>query len=192
MPYLYKSRLKEYGRPQSVITGPNLNDQEENRIRKQILHSYRGKDRVFSSEQTGKASLSKLEGEPLLASLPEDIHWFRAVLTQNELGKVKYVDYPYWNELSNWSRLPRVAAENILAGREIDEESKDRYFKISKKLKLKQPMADLILLAAGSDDPLVLLEGHARLTAYFLGDDLPENTTVIVGFSELIREWRFY
>jgi hypothetical protein len=51
----------------------------------------------------------------------------------------------------------------------------------------------LILVGKNRESPLVVLEGHMRLTAMFLVPEcLPAELEVMVGFSEQIENWGCY
>jgi len=51
----------------------------------------------------------------------------------------------------------------------------------------------LILIGKNRESPLVVLEGHMRLTAMFLAPEwLPAELEVMVGFSEQIERWGCY
>ena len=52
---------------------------------------------------------------------------------------------------------------------------------------------ELILVGSEAHSALVVLEGHARLTAYALASDLiPRDLTAIVGSSRTMSAWRDY
>src|SRR5271157_463585 len=84
-------------KPKTIITKPNLKNKKENQFRRTLL----GKVRGFGRNKN------------LFEDFPKDIRWFRANITKDELKKVKYINYSYWNELSNKTRSPIQAARNI-------------------------------------------------------------------------------
>ncbi|MBT7859946.1 MAG: hypothetical protein HN712_06510 [Gemmatimonadetes bacterium] len=53
----------------------------------------------------------------LFEGFPESISWDRVTLDPADLWSVKYIDWSYWTELSEGSRLPRDAADLIRAAR---------------------------------------------------------------------------
>ena len=51
----------------------------------------------------------------------------------------------------------------------------------------------LIVCTAGGDEPLVVLEGHVRLTAYVLaGGDAPAEIEALLGTSTHMHSWALY
>jgi hypothetical protein len=52
---------------------------------------------------------------------------------------------------------------------------------------------ELILATAGLGQPLVVLEGHVRLTAYVLaGEAAPAEVQALLGTSRRMHEWALY
>ncbi len=103
---------------------------------------------------------------------------------------VRYIDYSYWNELSGGSRLPRDAAIRIRSGITVFGMSTDPFLKMAEALQQGAQFPELILVGTKPDADLVVLEGHARLTAYALVPDFtPNELTVIAGFSAAMCAW---
>jgi hypothetical protein len=51
----------------------------------------------------------------------------------------------------------------------------------------------LILVAKDTGAPLVVMEGHARLTAYLIASEcIPTEFEVIIGYSEQMTGWDCY
>jgi hypothetical protein len=90
--------LERERQSRAVVDKPDITNRAENTCRKRLLEAYRSY--VFKE-------------------LPAEVAWHRALLTLEEVARVRYIDYDYWNELSSQTRLPRVAAETIRAGQEI-------------------------------------------------------------------------
>jgi hypothetical protein len=160
-----------------ILTNPNLEDDKENKARLQILTGYRGFDdrtKIF-------------EGFPL------DITWYSAELSKEELLKTKYIKYDYWLKLSNDTRSPIVAAENIKNGITAFDESNDQFIQAAESLKTGKQFPTLILVGQDEESYLVVLEGHLRLTALTLAEEnIPEKTKVIIGLSKQITNWDLY
>ncbi|GMK39567.1 hypothetical protein PCCS19_26210 [Paenibacillus sp. CCS19] len=77
-----------------VITNPNIDRDNENLIRRDILGLTRGYG--FNRD--------------LFEQFPSDVQWYLAVIGKQELSKVEYINYSYWNELSDATRLPSCVA----------------------------------------------------------------------------------
>src|SRR3954447_24240741 len=86
------TQLKRDNRERSLVDTPDITSTPENVYRRQLLASYRAY--VFEE-------------------LPVHTIWYRALLSRDEVAKIRYIDYDYWNAISNNSRLPLVATEAI-------------------------------------------------------------------------------
>jgi hypothetical protein len=128
----------------------------------------------------------------LFDSFPNDVKWYSTTFSQDELLKVKYTRYVYWFELSNKTRDPSVAVENINNGVELYNQSNDLIVKAAEAFANKTKFAEMILVGASVDD-LVVLEGHLRLTAYVMaGSKAPKSLKVFIGLSQNMPNWVFY
>ncbi|MEW5805717.1 MAG: hypothetical protein AB1721_03290 [Patescibacteria group bacterium] len=161
-----------------LISEPNLADKKENAQRKKLLGEYRGYGR----------------NKGLFENFPDkNITWHKATFRSSELKKVKYINYNYWTKLSDETRLATDAAKNILAGKIIFKQSNDRFFKAAEAIKRGRSFPRLIFLSRDENSPVVVLEGHVRLTAYMLAPErIPDPLEVIIGFSEKLDEWNLY
>src|SRR5262245_57153775 len=108
------SQLELDCKERSVVDTPDITNVSENAYRRQLLASYRAY--VFEE-------------------LPAHTVWYRALLSRDEVVKIRYIDYDYWNEISDNTRLPIVAAEAIRAGRKICGESTQVFLDIAEKLR---------------------------------------------------------
>ncbi len=81
----------------SILEQPDLQSAEECSIRAKVLSEYRGYQR----------------NEGMFEGFPKDVAWARFAISSRELMQVRYIDYSYWNELSEGSRLPSDAAIRI-------------------------------------------------------------------------------
>jgi hypothetical protein len=115
--------------------------------------------------------------------------WYRAVISKEEIARVRYIVYSYWNELSGGSRLPSDAAANIRAGLVVYDVPNDNFWKTSQAVADGIMFPELILVGT-SPAALIVLEGHVRLTAYCLALEwLPAEMTVLVGLSPDFASW---
>ncbi|MGH2508169.1 MAG: hypothetical protein ACRDHZ_12305 [Ktedonobacteraceae bacterium] len=182
--------LQREGWPPNIIEQPNLRDGQENAQRRSILRAYRGYGQntdYFEGLAPGVEYMDYFEGFPL------DVQWERAMLSKQELEQVTYIAYDYWIELSGGSRLPRDARKKILAGDEVFGVSNQKVLQMAEAFRSGARFPTLILVGKNQERPLVVLEGHTRLTAMFLASEcLPAELEVIVGFSEQIERWGCY
>ncbi len=182
--------LQQEGLPPSIIEEPNLRDGQENASRRSILGAYRG----YGQNTDYFEGLSPdVQYTDYFEGFPPDVQWERAMLSKQELEQVKYIEYDYWIELSGGSRLPRDARKNILAGYEVFGVSNQGFLQMAEAFRSGTRFPTLILVGKNRESPLVVLEGHVRLTAMFLAPEcLPVELEVVVGFSEQIERWGCY
>ena len=155
--------LERDGKDRRVVDTPDINNPDENAYRRQLLGDYRAY---------------------VLEELPAGASWYRALLNREEVARVKYMDYSYWNEISGGSRLPKDATKAIQAGRKIYGQSNEGFLRVAQALREGAHLPELIVVGASADGELTLLEGHVRLTAYMLASEcLPDDLPVIAGFA---------
>ena len=175
--------LCDEGMSARLFTDPDLTDHDQNAARRRLLGRYRG---------YGTGEPSYLTGFPT-----EGVDWFWATLSREEVLRVRYIRYSYWTALSAGTRSPTVAAARIHAGIEVYGVSNARFLELAGQLRKGLRVPPLIVvtaLAATSDaDDLVVLEGHARLTAYALAPKaIPHELAVLVGASPAVARWDEY
>ena len=51
------------------------------------------------------------EREGLFLGFPDDVEWERVVLRRHEVLSILYINWDWWLEVTNGTRLPTVAAE---------------------------------------------------------------------------------
>jgi hypothetical protein len=172
-----RQSLEKYSGNYGLIFAPDTNDPDENAQRLEIMGDFRGYRR----------------NQGLFERFPEELSWYRAALTHDELENVKYIDYSYWNELSGHTRYPVDAVPKIRAGIRIYGESTEGFLELAVALERGACFPELILVGEDESSDWVVLEGHVRLTAYMLAPHcLPAELPVIVGFSPDIRGWPEY
>jgi hypothetical protein len=171
--HLIQQILERDGVSESVLSRPNTQDAAANVVRHRILEEYRGYDRRIG----------------VFNSLPVDIQWHRALATIEELRRVRYIDYPYWVELSGGTRFAEDAVRRIGAG----QVKADVFAPITSRDGGAAALPELILVAGADTMGPVILEGHVRLTSYLLDPNMvPDRLQVILGTSHRIRDWRLY
>jgi hypothetical protein len=161
----------------NLLIKPNLNDQAENQIRRDILGQTRGFGR----------------NTDLFENFPKEVKWYKAFFEKQDLNEVMYINYSYWNELSSNTRLPLQASKNIMNQIEVFGISNQGFLDINLALKNGKVFPRLIFVSMNENSRVVVLEGHARLTAYYLDNDyIPDELEVIIGFSDKFSEWDLY
>jgi hypothetical protein len=160
--HLIRAQLERDREDVRVIAAPDIANAQENAYRRQLLASYRAY--VFDE-------------------LPDDIRWHRALLGRDEIERVRYIDYDYWNELSAHTRLPITATETIRAGRMIFGQSNHAFLIAAEALRAGAHFPEMIMVGVSPDAQLTVYEGHLRLTAYLLAPEcIPAEIEVIAGF----------
>lgn len=184
--------LTSDGVEREIIDSPDWNDASTSQYRRKLLGRLRG----FGEDRL------------LFTGFPLDMKWFRASLTSDEVKKVQYINYDYWVQLSNGSRLPREAAKNIHKGVTAFSQSNNGFLRAAEAIfwhsnegvkaaasavQEHTAFPEMIFVGSGVDEKLVVLEGHLRLTAYLLAESaMPEALTAIVGYSPKITSWELY
>jgi hypothetical protein len=167
-----RALLRRDGRDEDVLRRPHVADAGENAYRRGLLDEHR--------------SYGRRDG--LFDAFPLHVDWFRALLSSDEVLDILYINWDWWLELSGGTRRPRDAARRILGG-EIEGVSAGGNEPIAAALAIGgQP--ELIAVTTPAHTPVVLVEGHARLTAYALfPDHLPRELEILLGVSEQIADW---
>ena len=129
----------------------------------------------------------------LFEGFPEAVNWYHGVMQPDLLSRVRFIDYSYWNELSGGSRRPADVLATLQAGklpRWLTKLGTSWCFEFAAHLATTEVVDDIIVMATPDLSKLVLLEGHARLTAIFVGG-LQDRLTVraYLGLSEAIDQW---
>lgn len=138
-----------------IILNPNLSDINENYFRKQVLGEFRG---------YGK-------GDKLFENFPEITEYKFAVFNNFDLDRIFYINYSYWNELSKYTSLSKVAADSIQEGIEPYGVSNKPFWNGVEVYKSGKIFKPIILLTSDYQE-FIILEGHSRVTIYALVGDL--------------------
>jgi hypothetical protein len=171
------SLLRHDNRERSLIDRPDTANEKENAYRIRLLGKFRG----------------YRQNQNLFTYFPRRVAWHRYALSKVELERVKYICASYWYRLSSGSRLPGTAAKNVRAGLKIYGKSTSWHLDFACALEGGAKFPELILVGTAPDSELVVLEGHARLTAYSLAPaHTPGELSVIIGFSRSMKRWVFF
>jgi hypothetical protein len=167
-------------RPWSIVGSPNLDDPEENAYRRSLLGRVRGWGR----------------DEGMFQGFPDRVDWAVVALIPPELAEVRYIAWDWWLERSGGTWLATEHARRIRAGEfPGDPESGLRYHEpIARRLRDGPPVPSLIVVRdVMRPDFMVLVEGHVRLTAFFLFPEmLPPELDVYLGTAEGLRRSGLY
>jgi hypothetical protein len=162
------------GREQ-LVTDPDLTSAAENDARRAAL----GRTRGWGL------------GTELFDGFPDDVTWTFGTLAPDELCRVEYIDYSYWNELSGGSRRPADVRATLEADRFpawMRDLGLDRWYEAA--TEVGDRLDDLIVVGPPGLERLVLVEGHARLTALFMaGREREVEVTAYLGVSPTIDSW---
>jgi hypothetical protein len=160
-----------------IIERPDWNNASENAIRRDLLGVYRGYE----------------QNRDTFSGFPSDVRWERARISRQELERVQYINWDYWLELTDGTRMAIDGARNVLAGKVVYDVSSDGLMSMAMALRQGAQFPPLILVAKDTKSHLVVLEGHARLTAYLIAPEcIPAELEVILGYSERMTDWLDY
>ena len=166
--------LERAGLPERVVMSPRLDAAAGNQARLRLLTQHRGYG-------------TRAE---IFEGFPYDVRWQWMAITPAELAGVRFIDYDYWVELSGGTRLAVDAAPRIRAGVAPFGVPSDRLLGMAKAVAAGARFPPLILVTTGPGGDLVVLEGHARLTAFMLArDHLPPELEVLTGSSAAMSHW---
>jgi hypothetical protein len=157
------------------ITTPNLEDDEQNAMRRHALGQYRGYGR---------------DGY-IFRGFPADTEWFAATVTCAELAAFRYLNHKTFIELSQGSRLVGDGAANLDVVT-AQEGLNDRIRGLRDAVEAGRRFPALIAVAHARDVPPVLIEGNTRATAYVLALPAEDEVAVISGYSAGLQTWPFY
>jgi hypothetical protein len=172
----YGPKLRELlardGRDAAVLRRPDLGDAEASAYRRALLDEHRSHGRR----------------EGLFADFPQRVEWTRAALERDEVLDILYIDWDWWLRLSGGTRRPREAARRIRAG-EVAGMTVDGQEPVAAALR-DGGQPELIAVTVPEHAPVVLLEGHYRLTTYALfPEHVPPELELVLGVSDGMRGW---
>ena len=160
----------------TIISNGNILSCEENALRAEVLGDFRGYNR----------------NEGIFENFPAKIDWVWTVFNKDDIRKILYIEYSYWNELSNYTGSPLEAAKTILSGKTVYDVPNDGFINIYNKLKNGVSFPPLIMLTDVAESRYILLEGHARMTGYCIDPDLFTEVPVLLGYCEPSELQKWY
>jgi hypothetical protein len=151
-----------------IVLNPKLNDVNENKARTYLLRKFRG-----------------YNDKEIFENFPKTINWNWAILNKDDILKIKYIEYDYWEELSKGTRYAKDSVENIRNNVEIFGVKNDNFLKLADYIKKGTSFNPLIITAPYENkEKMIVLEGHARLTAINLAIEYVSAIKVLIGFAE--------
>ena len=169
-----KKVMERLSLDESIILSADLNSADENTARKKLLGEFRG------------YGLNR----ELFENFPNEIQWSLCNFVSDDLNSIRYIDYSYWNELSKGTHSPLIAAQTILNGIEIYDQSNAGFVKAAEFIKSGGKFPRPILLTSDSKH-FVIVEGHLRITAFALVPEHFNNVECLVGkcSSNYLKKW---
>jgi hypothetical protein len=160
-----------------IIERPDWRNASENALRRKLLGAYRGYE----------------QNRDMFSGFPADVRWERARVSREELERIRYINWEYWLDLTDGTRMAIDGARNALAGKVVYDVSSDGLVCMAMALRQGAQFPPLILVTKDTEAHLVVLEGHARLTAYLISPEcIPAELEVIIGYSEQMTDWFDY
>ncbi len=155
---LYEA-IKKLGFSEEIITKANLDDKQENENRWQILKTYRTwLDRDF-----------------------DDYEWKLVELDKNDVLELDYIDYSYWNELSDNTHKVGRAVKNIEDDKVVFDVPNDAFHLIAKDVERGKDFNPIIVVSKHGNKQGEILEGHLRATGYALSRHAQKSLRAIWG-----------
>lgn len=158
-----ENTLAELKYDKKIIKTPNTKDPLENQKRKRVLSEFRNYDK----------------DQGLFEGFPK-VNAYKVVeFMSDDLKNIRYVNYDYWNELSDGTGSPVVASQNIRLGKTVFDVSNAPFLDGARLLENGAKFKPCILLTFDYKT-FVILEGHSRITCYALYPKAFDNVRAIV------------
>lgn len=156
--------INELGLDSSIILNGNIEDEQENNDRLKIMKKFR----CYPDEE-------------LFERFPNIEEWKFLELNESDIDNIYYIDYDYWNELSNGTSKPVEAAKVIKSGKEIYEVSNQPFLDGVEYNKTNK-FPPVILITCNNEKYLII-EGHSRMTVYGFNSNKLNGTYAYVGYT---------
>lgn len=155
--------IHEFSLSKEIILNGDIKNIIENNTRRAIFKEFRG-----------------YPSQDMFERFPNISKWLYVKFDRNDLEKMNYINYSYWNELSNNTYRPLVAAERIRQGIEIFGVSNNPFFDGLQYLK-NNKFPPVILITCNGKEYLII-EGHSRMTIYALKPEAFNGTWGYIGY----------
>ena len=157
-----RQTLDFFGFSHSLISNGDFCDTKQNDDRLKVFKKFRG-----------------FPDQDLFENFPQNIEWNYVQFSKGDFFNCFYINYSYWNELSDFTSKPTSACKNILAGKEVFDVSNENFLR-GKELLGKVKFPPVILISCNPKKNLII-EGHSRMTIYGFNPDYFEGTFGYVG-----------
>ena len=147
----------------NIITNGNILNLEENKLRLKIMKEYRG-----------------YPDKELFERFPKVIDWKYVSLSEEDLDNIYYIDYDYWNLLSNNTSRPSEAVKVIKNGIEVYDVSNQPF--LDGVEYLKNNIFPPVILLTCNDEKYLIIEGHSRMTIYAFMPNKLNGTYAYIGY----------
>ena len=166
-----KNAMRSLDVDEATIAKPNILDEHDNELRAKVLGAYRG----------------YRQDREIFKDFPGDLTWHDAEISRDEIRALQYVDYSYWNELTDHTHLVKDAVANIQKGKIVFNVSNDRFLAVANAIsESRYEFESIIVWGKDIGSSLTILEGHLRATAFGLaGNKAPEVIKVIMGLETI-------
>lgn len=156
--------INTLGLDSNIILNGNINDDQENIDRLKIMKNFRG-----------------YPDEELFERFPKIVEWKYLELNEKDIDNIYYIDYSYWNELSNGTSKPIEAAKVIKSGKMIYEVSNQPFLDGVEYNKTNE--FPPVILITCNDEKYLIIEGHSRMTVYGFNPSKLNGTYAYVGYT---------
>ena len=156
--------INTLGLDSNTILNGNIEDEKENIDRLKIMKKFRG-----------------YPDEKLFERFPKIEDWKYFELNENDINNIYYIDYDYWNELSNGTSKPVEAAKVIKSGKEIYEVSNQPFLDGVEYNKTNE--FPPVVLFTCNNEKFLIIEGHSRMTIYGFNPSKLNGTYAYVGYT---------
>lgn len=140
--------LKECDASEKLIVHGDVANGMENDLREKVLGIYRG-----------------YPNREIFENYPARIEWKFVRFEAEDLDRLRYISYSYWDELSKGTSKPREAAKTVNDGVEIFGLSNQYFLDGREALRQGKHFPPIIVLTDGKG-LYILIEGHCRATCY--------------------------
>ncbi|MCU1298841.1 MAG: hypothetical protein JWO91_3119 [Acidobacteriaceae bacterium] len=160
---------------QEVVASPDLNNEQDNTLRKALLYRRRGR---------------------MWRELPPDTDWWDVSITSNDLQRIRVFPRDQWRKHANHSYYLLDTAERIRA--RILAQSTNTFIAKLRSLSIELASAEghssVLLIGIDEKGPLTIIEGNHRMTAAALvsPEQVPVRFRFLCGFSPRMMECCWY